>query len=166
METRVEMKTPFSIFAKSENKRKFTHFSRKFSLSRKFSRKSFVPRLVFFDNFQPVFRIWIHFQMAPKSGSAFQMENFREKFLGTENFRENENFFCKKRKKNFAKFLLKYQNQNFCFNPNGDHMPIKICLGEKFHKCVSQVVRAASTLTGPTSSCTTINPKMAGPTCN
>jgi hypothetical protein len=34
---RVETKTPFLIFAKSENKRKFSHFSRNFSFSRKFS---------------------------------------------------------------------------------------------------------------------------------
>jgi hypothetical protein len=54
--------------------------------------------------------------VAPKSGSAFLMKNFREKFCETENFRESEkflykfwqnflqlfiSFFRKKRKKNF-----------------------------------------------------------------
>jgi hypothetical protein len=70
----------FFIFAKSENKQKFSNFSRnfaKFSFSRKFSRKKFVPGMVFAKSFsfcensQPVFRIWIHIQVAPESGSAF-----------------------------------------------------------------------------------------------
>jgi hypothetical protein len=92
-ESRVETKTPVFIFAKSENKKKFAHFSRNF-VSRKFSfsRKIVVPGMFFAknfrfcENFQPVFQIWIHIQVAPESGSAFQMENFRKKISRTGKF--------------------------------------------------------------------------------
>jgi hypothetical protein len=81
--------------------------------------KIFVPDMVFAqsfrfcENFQSVFRIWIHIQVAPESGSAFQMENFCENENVRENFCENENFRANFRENehfraNFCK------NENFC----------------------------------------------------
>jgi hypothetical protein len=58
--------------------------------------ESFRENFLFPGWFPLVFRIWIHIQVAPESGSALQMENFRENFRKTEHFRkhfrENGNF--------------------------------------------------------------------------
>jgi hypothetical protein len=66
----------------------------------------FAKNFRFCENFQPEFRIWIHIQVAPESGSAFQMENYREKSHETENLRKNKNFRGNENiRENFATFL-------------------------------------------------------------
>jgi hypothetical protein len=70
----------------------------------------FLKNFSFCENFQLVSLIWIHIQTAPESGSAFQIEKFRETKNFHKNFRENGNFcknFCKNIKfcATFCKFF-------------------------------------------------------------
>jgi hypothetical protein len=66
--------------------------------------KDFANKFNFHENFLPVFRFWIHIQMASESGSTFQKENFRENFRENKKFRKNKKICAnEKRKKNFPK---------------------------------------------------------------
>jgi hypothetical protein len=109
----------FSQKAKiSENSLTFReneNFRESFRKNFLFSRKFFFPGKTetFRERFPPEFRIWIHIQVAPVSGSAFRMENFRENLREAEKFREN---FCEN--ENFRNFLEDFrEKRKFLFQP-------------------------------------------------
>jgi hypothetical protein len=94
---------------KNEKSLTFANFRENFGFWKIFAknccfRDSFREKFPFFENFQYMFRIWIHIQVAPEAGSAFQTENFREKCRETEKFRKNENF---RENEKFAKTFAK-----------------------------------------------------------
>jgi hypothetical protein len=127
---RVETKTPFFIFAKSENRRKFAHFSQNF-VSRKFSlsRKIFVPWMVvakILDNIYQGSDLATH-----SSGSWIRIRIPNGKFLrklsrnrkfAAKILTTFRSYFAKSEKKIVAQFSRNYENENFRFNPSAGHV--------------------------------------------